>query len=134
MPFTLIIALSLHVLAAVFWVGTSFALARIGGPAAERLLRPQLGAALAAVLTGAYLWSQLHRDTFDRPEQVLAIGVVCALTAAGVQGAIVGRTVRGRSIAPADTGPAWSRIIIAQRAAAGLLAVTLVCMTIARYV
>lgn len=134
MPLTLIIALSLHVLAAVFWVGTSFALARIGGPAAERLLRPQLGAALAAVLTGAYLWSQLHRDAFDRPEQVLAIGVVCALAAAGVQAAIVGRAARGRSTAPADTGPAWARIIIAQRAAAGLLAVTLVCMTIARYV
>jgi len=134
MPLTLIIALSLHVLAAVFWVGTSFALARIGGPGAERLLRPQLGAALAAVLTGAYLWSQLHRDAFDRPEQVLAIGVVCALVAAGVQGAIVGRAVRGRSMTPAGAGPAWARIIIAQRAAAGLLAVTLVCMTIARYV
>ncbi|MDB5360866.1 MAG: hypothetical protein JWO51_2163 [Rhodospirillales bacterium] len=134
MPLALIIALSLHALAAVFWAGTSFALARIGGPGAERLLRPQLGAALVAVLTGAYIWSQLHRDIFDRPEQVLAIGAVCALVAAGVQATMVARAVRLSSTASADTGPTWSRIIIAQRAAAGLLAVTLVCMTIARYV
>jgi hypothetical protein len=123
MQLVLIIALSLHVLAGVFWAGATFTLARIGGAGGEQLFRPQMGAAVVAVLAGGYLWGQLHRNTFEAPEQVLAVGVVCAIVAAGVQGAMVGGAIRK-----------LSRIALAQRIAAGLLAVTIVCMAAARYV
>ena len=52
MQIALIIALSLHILSAVFWAGTSFTLARTGGAGGEQLFRPQMGAAVIAVLTG----------------------------------------------------------------------------------
>ncbi len=130
----LIIGLSLHVLAAVFWAGTSFTLARTDGVGAEQLFRPQMGAAGVTVLTGGYLWSQLHRNMFGAPEQVLAVGIVCAFVAAGVQGAIVGRITRKLSKGEVVGATARSRIALAQRIAAGLLAVTIVCMVAARYV
>jgi len=133
MQLTLIIVLSLHVLAAVFWAGTSFTLARTNGAGSEQLFRPQMGAAVVAVLTGGYLWGELHRSMFEAPEQVLAIGVVCAFVAAGVQGAIVGRAIRKLSKAGIGETVARSRIATAQRIAAGLLAVTIVCMAAARY-
>jgi hypothetical protein len=134
MQLALIIVLSLHVLAAVFWAGTSFTLARTDGAGSEQLFRPQMGAAVVAVLTGGYLWGQLHRNMFEAPEQVLAIGVVCAFVAAGVQGAIVGSAIRKLSKAEIGETVARSRIALAQRIAAGLLAVTIVCMAAARYV
>src|SRR5437016_3456522 len=93
MPILIIIVLSLHVLAAVFWAGTTFALARAGAGAAP-LFRPQMGAATVAVLSGGYLFYALHRGGFGRAEQVLAAGALCAVAAAGVQGALVGRAVR----------------------------------------
>jgi hypothetical protein len=134
MQLTLIITLSLHVLAAVFWAGTSFTLARTAGAGSEQLFRPQMGAAVVAVLTGGYLWSRLHGGVFEAPEQVLAIGVVCAFAAAGVQGAIVGSAIRKLSKAEIGEPAVRSRIALAQRIAAGLLAVTIVCMAAARYV
>jgi hypothetical protein len=88
MQTTLIIVISLHVLAGVLWAGTSFTLARTGGAAAERLFRPQMGAAVIAVLTGGYLWHLLHEGGFGTTEKVLALGALCAVAAAGVQGAM----------------------------------------------
>jgi hypothetical protein len=134
MPFTLILALSLHLLAAVFWAGTSFVLARTGGIPAERLFRPQMGAAAVAVLTGGYLWMQLHGALFGWPEKILAVGIICAFVAAGVQGVMVGSAVRKLSTSGIDENLARSRIAVAQRIAAGLLAVTIVCMAMAGYV
>jgi hypothetical protein len=134
MQLILIIGLSLHVLAAVFWAGTSFTLARTDGAGAEQLFRPQMGAAVVTVLTGGYLWGQLHRNMFHAPEQLLAVGVVCAFVAAGVQGAIVGSIVRKLSKGEVAGVTARSRIALAQRISAGLLAVTIVCMVTARYV
>jgi hypothetical protein len=61
MLMTLIPIESLHVLAGVFWAGTTFALARTGVERAAQLLRPQLGAAVVAVATGALLWFLFHR-------------------------------------------------------------------------
>jgi hypothetical protein len=131
MQLTLIIALSLHVLAAVFWAGASFTLARTGGVGGEQLFRPLTGAAV--VLAGGYLWGQLHRNIFEAPEQVLAVGVVCALMAAGVQGAMVGGAIRKLSKAEIGETVARSRVALGHRIASGLLAVTIVCMVSARY-
>src|SRR5260370_31371757 len=94
MQIALIIALSLHILSSVFWAGTSFALARTGGVGGEQLFRPQMGAAVIAVLTGGYLGHLVHARAFGTAEQILAVGALCALVAAGVQGAIGGPAIR----------------------------------------
>src|SRR5258706_6121764 len=134
MLYVLMAVLSLHVLSAVFWAGTSFALARTGGLGGAGLFRPQLGAAFVAVITGGYLWSQLHAGGFGTPERVLAIGAACAVIAAGIQGRFGGlaiRALRRGSITDLQVQP---RIAIGQRIAAPLLAVTVICMVISRYV
>jgi uncharacterized membrane protein len=129
MQIALIIALSFHVLSSVFWAGSSFTLARTGGLGGELLFRPQMGAAVIAVLTGGYLGHLVHEGTFGTAEQILAVGAV----AAGVQGAIGGRAIRSLRNGTVDEAAARSRIATAQRIAAGLLAVTAVCMGAARY-
>jgi hypothetical protein len=129
----LIITLSLHILSSVFWAGTSFTLARTGGIGGEQLFRPQMGAALIAVLSGGYLGHLVHAGSFGTAEQILAVGALCALIAAGVQGAIGGRAIRSLRSGKADEAGARSRIALAQRIAAALLAVTAVCMGAARY-
>ena len=134
MQTALIITLSLHILASVFWAGTSFALARTGGAGGEQLFRPQMGAAVVAVLTGGYLGHLVHAGAFGATEQILAVGALAALLAAGVQGAIGGRAIRSLRSGTADETGARSRIATAQRVAAALLAVTAVCMGAARYV
>ena len=133
MQIALIIALSLHVLSSVFWAGSSFTLARTGGVGGELLFRPQMGAAVIAVLTGGYLGHLVHEGSFGVPEQILAVGAVAALIAAGVQGAIGGRAIRSLRNGAVDAVAARSRIAMAQRIAAALLALTAVCMGAARY-
>jgi uncharacterized membrane protein len=134
MQTALIIALSLHILSSVFWAGTSFALARTGGVGGEMLFRPQMAAAVIAVLSGGYLGHVVHAGFFGTTEQVLAVGAVCAFVAAGVQGAIGGRAIRSLRNRTSDEVSARSRIAFAQRVAAALLAVTAVCMVTARYI
>jgi hypothetical protein len=133
MQIALIITLSLHILSAVFWAGTSFALARTGGIGGEQLFRPQMGTAVIAVLSGGYLWHLVHAGSFGTAEQILAVGALCALVAAGVQGALGGRAIRSLRNGKAGEADARSRIATAQRIAAALLAVTAVCMGAARY-
>jgi hypothetical protein len=134
MLYVLMAVLSLHVLSAVFWTGISFALARTGGLGGARLFRPQMGAALMAVITGAYLWSQLHAGGFGTPEHVLAIGAACAVIAAGIQGRFGGMAIRALRQGNLTDVQVQPRIAIGQRIAAPLLAVTVICMVISRYV
>jgi uncharacterized membrane protein len=134
MQIALVIAISLHVLSGVFWAGSSFTLARTGGAGAELLFRPQMGAAAIAVVTGGYLGHLLHAAAFGPSEQVLMVGIVAALIAAGVQGAVGGRAIRALHAGKVDETSARSRIATAQRIAAALLALTAICMGAARYV
>ncbi|WP_119460409.1 hypothetical protein [Rhodospirillaceae bacterium SYSU D60014] len=131
----LILTLALHVLAGVFWAGSTFTLARTAGANAERLFGPQMGAATFALLTGAVLWHLLHGSAFGSSELVLAIGILAAFVAAGVQGAAVG-SARRKLVSAAATEAARlrARMATGQRIAAGLLAVTVVCMAVARAV
>ncbi len=133
MQIALVIALSLHVLSSVFWAGSSFTLARTGGAGAEQLFRPQLGAAVVAILTGGYLGHLVHAGAFGAAEKILAAGALCALIAAGVQAAIGGRAIGSLRKGIADRPAAQSRIATVQRVAAALLAVTALCMGAARY-
>ena len=134
MSAVVIIALSLHALSAVFWAGSTFALARDPKLGAEALFRPQMGAAIVAVLTGAYLWHLLHEGGFGPVEGVLAFGALCAIAAAGAQGALVGGARRRLRQGALPAAEAAGRIAQGERIAAILLAITLICMVSARYV
>jgi hypothetical protein len=134
MSTAVIITLSLHALAAVFWAGSTFVLARDPQLGAIELFRPQMGAAVVVVLTGGYLWHLLHEGGFGPVEQVLMIGALCALVAAGVQGAMIGGARRRLAAGKIAEAEAIGRIALGERLAAALLAVTLICMVSARYV
>jgi hypothetical protein len=116
----------------VFWAGATFTLARSGGVGGDQLFYPQMGAAVFSVLTGGYLWSQFQPG--GTQETILAIAAVCAILAAAVQGAMAGGALRAFRAARIDQNARVRRIGVSQRIAAALLAVTVVCMGIARYV
>lgn len=80
-----IILIALHTLSGVFWAGSTFTLARSGGGGSEALFRPQMGAAVVAVLTGIGMWHLLHAGNFALGEKVLAGGALAAIVAAGIQ-------------------------------------------------
>ena len=102
MQTVLILTLALHVLAGVFWAGSTFTLAhQQNGAHAERLFALQRGAAVIVIVTGALLWYFLHGAAFGSPEVVLAVGIGAAIAAAGVQDASVGSA--RRKLANADT-------------------------------
>jgi hypothetical protein len=128
------VTLAAHVLSAVFLAGSTFTLARLSGLGGERLVAPQTGAAVVAILTGGYLWHTLHGGSFGPFEQVLSIGAVAALIAIIVQIAVGFRTLAALRHDRLDQKSAQQRIAIAQRIAAGLLAITVICMVVARYV
>ena len=128
MQTVLIIALPLHVLSSVFWAGSSFTLARTGGLGGEKLLGPQIGAATVAIVTGATLWRLVHEGSF-----ALAGGATAALAAIAVQIIVGGGAVRQLRNGTAEQSAARSRLAVAQRIAAGLLAITAICMGAARY-
>ena len=93
-----------------------------------------MGAATIAVLSGGYLWKLTHSGGFFGPaEQVLAVGALCAIIAAGVQGVFAGLTLRRMRGAAADEAAARKRLAIAYRISAGLLVITILAMTSARY-
>src|SRR5260370_33580723 len=87
MQIALIIALSLHILSAVFWAGTSFTLARTGGAGGEQLFRPQMGAAVSAVPSGFYLAPLGPSGTFSTTQPALGAGGLAAPVPAGARGA-----------------------------------------------
>jgi len=117
MTILIMLLLVLHVLPGVYWAGSTFVLARSGGSGADRMFGAQMGAATLTVLAGIGLMVLLHRGPQGPMENTLAVGSVCAIAAAGVQGAL-----RRRSPSAA------------QRIAAGLLSITIICMVIARYI
>ncbi|MBW8881080.1 MAG: hypothetical protein JF615_06555 [Asticcacaulis sp.] len=131
MQIVLALAVSLHALAAVFWMGSTANLARTGGQYAEILFPRQMVGLAVAVLTGGYLWSQLHTGGFGTYEIVLLAGIACALLAAVLQVAMVGTALKALK---AGDEAARKRAGVAHRIAAGLLSLTLVAMVAARYI
>lgn len=129
----LIMTLSLHVLAAVFWAGGTFVLARLGGIGGPRLHAPMLGAATVTILTGGYLWRAMHGAAFGRPEKVLAVGIASALLVFILQ---VGAGAHARWRLARGTlseAAAQARMVLVARLTAGLLAITVICMAAARF-
>lgn len=116
MMILVIVLLAIHVLAGIFWAGSTFAQALGGMEYSARLFGAQMLAAVVAALAGAGLWGILHRGPIAGMEKALLVGVACALIAAGVQGAL-----------------RRSKPQLAGQIAAVLLAITLLTMTLARY-
>lgn len=130
----IVIALAIHVLSSVFWAGSTFTLARLSGLGGERLVLPQAGAAIVAILTGGYLGHTLHGTDFGLFEQVLLGGIAAALIAFVLQIAVSVRTLAAFRRERLDEMSAQRQIAMAQRVAAGLLTITVICMAIGRYV
>jgi hypothetical protein len=133
MQLALAIAISLHVLAATFWAGTTFASARMAGNGSEQLFYPQLAAATLAIGTGTYLWRTLHEGSFGTSEKLLTAGGAIAILALVIQVAVIGGARRRFRRIGSDNTSARSRIAVAQRASAFLLALAAVAMAAARY-
>lgn len=126
---------ALHVLPAVFWAGTTFALARSGGAGAETLVRAQIGAMALTILAGAGMWMLTHRGAFGSTERVLAVGIACALLAGAVQVGLALPAARGlKTAAVREAQRLRRKVAAAERIAMLLLVVTVVCMTASRYV
>ena len=119
------IVMAFHVLGAVFWAGSSFVVARFGGLDTRRVFGAQAGAAAVTILTGGYLWNAFHRGAFGKAEQVLAIGIVAAGIALALQLAAFFYLGRTR---------ATGRVAALHYPAAGLLAIAVLGMAIARVV
>jgi len=134
MQITLIVTLALHTLAGVFWAGSTFALARTADASAGKLFGPQMGAALVVIASGGYLWRLLHPSGFGRQEQVLALGALCAILAAGVQALVCGPALRQLASTPDKDARLQGRVVVGKRIAALLLTLTVICMAAARYI
>ena len=133
MQITLLVTLVLHILSGVFWAGSTFALARTGAATTDQLFRPQMGAAVVAIITGGVLWHLLHPPGFSPAEQVLALGALAAVLAAGAQGALCGPALRRLARADGKDARSQTQMALGQRIAAALLALTVICMAAARY-
>ncbi|MBZ9669178.1 hypothetical protein FJ970_22965 [Mesorhizobium sp. B2-1-8] len=133
MQYVYIVVIGLHVMAGVFWAGTTIAVARDPDIRAERFFRPQMGAAVLAFLTGLLLWYFFHEGAFGPMEKVLALGILTALIAAGVQGALVGSASRQLADADAATQTELrAKMTRGERIAGGLLVITVLCMATAK--
>ncbi|AZO55343.1 MULTISPECIES: hypothetical protein [unclassified Mesorhizobium] len=133
MQYVYIVVIGLHVMAGVFWAGTTIAVARDPDIRAERFFRPQMGAAGLAFLTGLLLWYFFHEGAFGSMEKVLALGILTALIAAGVQGALVGSASRQLAGADAATQTELrAKMTRGERIASGLLVITVLCMATAK--
>jgi hypothetical protein len=133
MQYVYIIVLGLHVIAGVFWAGTTITLARDPDIRVERFFRPQMGAAGMVFLTGLLLWYFFHNGSFGSMEKVLGLGILTAWIAAGVQGALVGSASRQLVGGDAAQEPLLrAKMTRGERIAGGLLVITVLCMAVAR--
>ena len=133
MQATFLLTLTLHLLSGVFWAGSTFAMARTAAASADRLFWPQIGASAVAIMTGGYLWHLLH-PAFGSQERILALGALCAILAVSAQAALCGPALGQLKRADHGALQFQARAALGHRVAAGLLAVTVICMAVARYI
>ena len=128
MQWIVIALIVLHVVTGVFWAGSSFVLARLGGLMVEKLAFPQFGAGVATLCLGLATWFLALRGLPPTPGfHVLGIGAACAVLALIVQATALPavKTLKG---AQGDSSPQQRRVLISQRVAAGLLLLTVLAM------
>jgi hypothetical protein len=128
------VILPLHMLAGLAWLAAAVVVSMNAGKGGEKLFAPQMGAALVAFVSGGYLWHVFYGAQFGPAQKVLTAGVLAAIVAAGVQGALIGRAKRALTKGTLAEQPARARIALAHQIAAGFLIVTALCMVMARQV
>ena len=128
MPSWLIAVYLLHIGAALYWMGSSFLVALAKGAGAERQYRFQTIAAIVTMLVGGFLWGQLHSAGVGKMEVVLGLGALSAVGAAGIQGAVVGASLRKLRRGQLSEAVARPRIVKGYRWSTVLLAVALLAM------
>lgn len=116
MHIAIIVVIAIHLLAGVYWAGSTFVAAFSSGGQARTFFRSQMIAAVLAVAAGVFLWIELIGNAVGPTETSLRIGAACAIVAAGFQGSMRKR-----------------RPVLGQRVAAVLLAAAVVSMAIAPY-
>ena len=133
MDYVLIILVAVHAMSGVFWAGSSGALANLKGANAETLFPFQMGSAGGAIVTGGLLFGIYRGFSGSTSDQVLLVGIVAALIAAVAQG-IIGSQARSKLLkSPGDEATLRPRLALANRIAAGLLAITVAAMVVAKY-
>ena len=133
MPDAIMLAVCLHVLAGVFWAGSTMGLAAAHTVSKGRLFFSQMAAALIAIFAGAYLWHTLHEGVFETAERYLALGAICAILALVFQVILAGPAVLKLQSGIGSADRLHTRSLIAHRVAAALLAITAICMAASRY-
>ena len=135
MHFLVLILLSFHVLAAVFWAGSTLVLSQ-GATSAAPLVRSQIGAAGGAIVSGAALWFLFHGGgAHGTADHVLAAGAAAAVVAAALQVFLLVPAARMiGSAVDSDQARLRARLARGQALAAPLLMVALVCLVLARFV
>jgi hypothetical protein len=129
----LLIGVALHVLTGVFWTGAAFVLARFGpSTGGLRLRRVQLLAATVSVAFGVWLWLGRRAEWGALQAEVMTLGAIAAILAAGVQSGL-GLSASRQLDGPADAA-ARRRLRLIDWTAAVLLAIALTAMVLARYV
>jgi hypothetical protein len=128
MPNWLIAVYLLHIAAALYWLGSSFLVALAKGAGAERQYRFQMIASTVTILVGGFLWGQLHSAGIGKMEVVLGLGGLCSLGAAGIQGAVVGASLRKLRAGRLSEAVARPRMVKGYRWSTVLLAVALLAM------
>lgn len=132
--YLLIATLTIHVLAGVFWAGSTSAMANLGDASAVRLFPFQMGAATVTLATGAAMWWFQLGTGFGTHEHILLLGLATAVLAAAAQILFVGRARRALAAAsPTSEAAVVGTMTIGNRAAAGLLMITVASMMIARF-
>lgn len=126
------LALCLHVLAGVFWAGSTMALAFVPSTS-RRFFVAQMAAALLVISAGTYLWHTLHEGVWGAAERTLAMGAVSAVVAMLIQGIFVGSAVGGAARQDDHRAVLGARIRSTHRVAAALLAVAATAMAAARF-
>jgi hypothetical protein len=128
MPYWLIALYLFHVGAGLYWMISSFLAALAKGKEPQASFRLQMVAAFVTFAVGGVLWREMHAYQFGAMEALLAVGVVCAVLAAAVQGARVGGSLRKLRQGSITKQAALDRIRMGHRVAAALLALALLCM------
>jgi hypothetical protein len=126
----IVTAICVHVLAGVFWAGSTMTLAMVGYDS-RGIHAAQLIAGALVVSAGTYLWHVLHAGNFSDTERMLTVGAVSAVVALVLQcaftvpewfGGLGGRSLLGVTS------------LSAQRIAAVLLAVAALAMAASKYI
>lgn len=143
----------IHILGGVIWVGFAIVVGVLVVPnlqpaggrdfgqyMAQRGTRVVGIAAAFTVLSGIYLMVTLHAHDATATGKTLGLGGLLAILAGIVSGAVGGAAAR--KLAKLQPGPESQaqamalreRMLLGNRIAAGLLALSVVCMAIARYI